>query len=104
MLYNSNVEAERLSASPLKNGRNLMPKKENSEVLGPGGPMLTTTTLEQQLLEMQHNLNITEGTGHFSRLGHNRISYVGDSSGPPNATVAHTFNNNSKQIKGKLFY
>jgi len=57
------------------------------------GNMLTNTTLEQQLLEMQNNLNMHESTGQFSRLGHARISYVGaETATTPSETVAHSNN------------
>jgi len=53
---------------------------------------------------MQNNLNIHEGTGQFSRLGHTRISYVGaETSATPVDTIAHS-NNTSQNLKGKLFY
>jgi hypothetical protein len=47
--------------SPLKNGRNLMPQKESSDAVS--NNMLTNSTLEQQLMEMQNNFNINEETG-----------------------------------------
>jgi hypothetical protein len=86
MFYHSGV-----AESPLKNGRNLMPQKESSDAVS--NNMLTNSTLEQQLMEMQNNFNINEETGQFSRLGYARISYVGaEPSVTPNETVAHSNN------------